>query len=1303
MLPSAMIADRQRVKQTLARLEKQSKKGTLPQGRFAKRLQALHATISSSVQHCQARIAARPAISSTGELPIAAVRGKIIETIASRQVVIVEGQTGSGKTTQIPQYCLAAGLGTKGMIGCTQPRRIAAITVAQRISQEIGQTCGQAVGYKIRFSQCMGENTYIKIMTDGTLLAELQQDRWLNQYDTLIVDEAHERSLNIDFVLGILRRLLTRRKDLKLIITSATIDTEKFSQAFDKAPVIQIPGRLFPVKTVYRPAETFNANGEITHVEMAVEAMEELQRKTPWGDVLIFMPTEQDIRDTCTLLSGRKWKGTTILPLFARLAPDDQKKVFLPAAGRKIIVATNVAETSITIPGIKYVIDTGLARFSQYSPRTRTATLPVQPVSRSSADQRQGRCGRTAEGVCIRLYSEHDYQQRPRFTKPEILRTNLAEVILRMLSLGLGRIDRFPFIDQPNPSSIQDGFRLLEELEAIESSPATATGFRLTGRGLLMAKLPLDPRLSRILLEADQRGCLHEIKIIAAALSIQDPRMRPAGKQAAADRAHAAFADHDSDFVTLLNIWETYQQVVANRTSWRQVKLFCRDNFLSFRRMREWRDIHNQISSILKEHGLKGSRPLAEKGTPRFDARYIAIHKSILAGFLSNIATRTEKHFYQAGGGRQAMIFPGSGVFSSAGQWIVSAEMVATTRLFARQVANIDPAWIEPLARNLCHYTYLDPHWQRNNACVMATEQVSLFGLIIDRRKVKFGPHDPTTANRIFIRSCLLEGDLRTPLPFMLHNRNLIRQVQQVEDKLRRRDILVDDTWLEEFYHRKLPHVCDLQTLKALIREKGGDDFLRLEADQLWQYRPQERILKRFPDAIDTEAGRLQCSYCFDPGSDKDGVTVHIPASRANAVSTHRLQWLVPGMLRDKIVALLKSLPKAYRRQLVPLSETAAIITDQLQAKDQPLATALSRFIADRFGVKIPATAFDSSNLDKHLKMRIAILDDKGNVVQASRDPAILRRREAVQKGRAEAFEQACRRFTHGPYRDWDFGDLPRQIELQGPANRRWKAFVALRQSPRGVFVTAFDEINKARAAHLLGIKALLSHRLAPDLKQLRKNIYFGAEVAAASAWMGGIKSLEKQVYNRMTDDNLMIDLRTRDEFENHIGKLKDPPLPARVFDKLKLVTGVVEKYHHCRLQAASIPARGLLQSLQAEVLAHLEQLVPSNFIMLYDDKRLARLPAYLEAIAIRVQRAMVNPEKDSAKKKQLEQFQDHFRRLTRSLTPESSLEKRQHLEKLFWLLEEFRISVFAQEIRTTVPVSAKRLQGMIEELDQMV
>jgi len=762
LVPKAMGRDQYIIYRNLKSITKKAVTPGKPPENNTKELQQLLQKTQTSVDKKQERYQRRPAcLSFDPNLPITTKKNEIIEAIKKNSVVIISGETGSGKTTQIPKFCLEAGLGIRGMIGCTQPRRIAAINVAKRIAFELNEPLGQSVGYKIRFDDKTPGNAYIKLMTDGILLAETQQDRFLNQYDTIIVDEAHERSLNIDFTLGILRKLVKQRKDLKLIITSATIDTKKFSAAFDKAPIIEVSGRMYPVETVYMPIlsedEGKSGNEDQGYVEAAAEAAGMLLTRSRTGDILIFMPTEQDIGETLELIRGKNHPGVMALPLFARLSANEQSKIFSRGAGRKIIVSTNVAETSLTIPGIKYVVDTGLARIPSYSPRTRTTALPVLPVSQSSANQRLGRCGRVENGVCIRLYDEEDFKSRPFFTSPEILRSNLAEVILRMIFLNLGDVSLFPFIDPPAPKSIKDGFDTLMELGAIQkktkkqvpNQKSDKKQYHLTQTGRIMAKVPVDPKLSRILIEAQIMGCLKEAIIIVTALAIADVRQRPADKIQAADQKHGLFKDPSSDFITLLNIWNAYKKAGKSLKSRSKLRNWCADHFLSFKRLHEWQDIHHQISRMLKDHGITEDNPLGVTvGTCKLKSKefnlggplYIALHKSLLSGYLGGIAHKKEKNIFMAAKGQQAMIFPGSGLFGKAGAWIVAAEFVKTSQLFARGVANIDPAWLEEAGKDLCTHTYSEPHWEKKRGEVVASQQVSLFGLIIvNGRKVAYG------------------------------------------------------------------------------------------------------------------------------------------------------------------------------------------------------------------------------------------------------------------------------------------------------------------------------------------------------------------------------------------------------------------------------------------------------------------------------------------------------------------------------------------------------------------------------------
>ncbi|MFO7667022.1 MAG: ATP-dependent RNA helicase HrpA [Desulfobacterales bacterium] len=931
-------------------------------------------------------------------LPITAKKNEIIESISKNQIVIISGETGSGKTTQIPKFCLAAGRGIKGKIGCTQPRRIAAITVAARIAEELGEEIGKSVGYKIRFTDKTHKEAYIKIMTDGILLAEAHKDPFLSEYDTIIVDEAHERNLNIDFILGMLKTLLKKRKSLKLIITSATIDTEKFSKAFDNAPVIEVSGRTYPVEVKYFANNTdVEESDEKTHVDLAVEAVDSILNESRSGDILIFMPTEQDIREASEILEGRKYVSAEIIPIFARLPAAEQSRVFMRIPKRKIIIATNIAETSITIPGIKYVVDTGLARISHYTPRSRSTALPVVRISRSSADQRKGRCGRVENGICIRLYPREDYESRPLYTLPEILRSNLAEVILRMIALNLGDISAFPFIDGPPPRSINDGYEILLELGAIERGNGDKSGFSLTKNGKLMASLPVDPRISRMLIEAGKRGCLEEMIVIAAALSCQDPRERSADKIDEANRAHRQFMDTQSDFIAILNIWNKFNEALKGAKIIAGIKKFCRANYLSFRRMKEWRDIYIQIKDILAENGLERRKP--EKETAEsvkyrpggFSPLYAAIHKSILSGFLSNIAVKKEKNIFSATKEKSVMIFPGSGLFKNSGTWILAAEIVETSRLFARTVANIENLWIEEIGKKQCRYSYHDPHWERARGEVVALERVNLYGLpIISGRPVSYGKVNPEEASDIFIRSALVDGDVRVPFGFMEHNMNLKSEIIDLENRVRRRGIFAGDDAIFEFYRKKLHAIYDTRTLSRYIKSAGGDQFLLMKKEDFSRYLPDENEISLYPDNLSFGANSFECLYSFDPGKPDDGVTIRIPSEYTRTVPPEATEWLIPGLLKEKITALIKGLPKEYRKKLVPVSRTVDEIMEKMPKGRRSLKTALSGFIYKNFGVDIPAISWPEDRLPEHLKIRISVTDKNGKEICSGRDKSIL-------------------------------------------------------------------------------------------------------------------------------------------------------------------------------------------------------------------------------------------------------------------------------------------------------------------------
>lgn len=1318
-IPLALCRDRHALSRAAGRLKAQLDRHPADSA-LGRRLADLDARLAASLNIRSQRERDLPELRYNPDLPIFAHRDEIVAAIRRHPAVIISGQTGSGKTTQIPKFCLAAGRGLRGQIGCTQPRRIAAVSVARRLAEELGTSPGSVVGHKIRFQDSTRPEAYIKIMTDGVLLAEAQGDRHLNAYDTLIVDEAHERSLNIDFVLGMLKTLLRRRPDLKVVVTSATIDTAKFSAFFDQAPVIEVSGRMYPVSVHYRPVGPEGGdNGDQSHIDQAVGVIDELQARRPVGDILVFMPTEQDIRETCELLAARNYRGSVILPLFARLSADQQARVFAAAAGRKIVVATNVAETSLTIPGIRYVIDTGLARISHYSPRSRTTSLPVRPVSRSSADQRKGRCGRVADGVCFRLYAEEDFLARPLFTPPEILRANLAEVILRMIALRLGDIARFPFIDPPADSSIRDGFNLLLELGAIR--PRADGGKRkgpprydLTPNGRIMAKIPIDPRLARMLIEARSEGCLAEITVIAAALSIQDPRERPAEKAAAADRAHAVFKDPASDFLTLLNIWRHFNGKGENRLRTAQLKKFCREHFLSFRRLREWRDLHGQLKDILEEHGLGAEADLSaagengvEKSAPgQFSARYGAIHRSILSGFLSNIALKKEGNFYTAARNREAMIFPGSGLFNAAGKWIVAAEMVETSRLFARSVAGIDPAWLEPLAGEQCRYSYLEPHWERSRGEVVAREQVTLYGLlIIPGRTVSYGRINPQEATDIFLQSALVEGDVRTPLPFMDHNKALMASVRDLENRVRRRDLLIGDAEVFQFYRDRLPGVCDWASLKRRIREAGGDGFLRMTREGLLRYLPDAGELAQYPDRVALGEEDFACNYAFEPGDQADGVTVRIRAAQAPQVAPETLEWLVPGLLKEKIDALIRGLPKAYRRQLVPVARTVDIILREMPRRDKALLSVLGQFVRERFGVDIPAAAWPRENLPEHLKMRIALTDAAGKEIVADRDPAILTREVAATPEPA-AFEAARRGREKSGITRWDFGELPEVEVLKGPGGSRWDAFPALSAEADGIHLRLFDSRPKADAAHPEGVAALFRQVLKKEVAFLKKALALPPGLTEQARYFGGGKALTAGMAAAVWDALFRRNLRSREAFDAHAADVL-PRLQAAARSKLAAVLPVLAAYQQVRsilfslesAHAANPVVRSYLDGLRGEG----GRLVPENFVSLYPDARLAHLPRYLQALGIRAQRGVDNLERDLLRVREIQIFSDRLEDFLGALGPQDSTEKRDAVEAFHWMIEEYKVSVFAQELKTAIPVSPKRLNRKAREIERLV
>lgn len=1226
------------------------------------------------------------------------MRAEIVRAVQKYQVVIISGETGCGKSTQIPKMCLEAGRGRRGRVGCTQPRRIAAITIAQRIAQELGEAVGRTVGYKIRFDDKTSPETRIKILTDGMLLAETPSDPRLLEYDTIIIDEAHERSLNIDFLLGIAKTLAPLRPDLRLIITSATLDIEKFSKAFEGAPILEVSGRLYPVDVEYRPPDPEDLDGgDADYVEMAVEAVADLRAEKPAGDILIFMPTEQDILETCEILEGRRLAGVTILPLYARLPGAEQGRVY-SVTGPKIVVATNVAETSLTIPGIKYVIDTGLARISQYLPGSRINSLPIRPVSKSSADQRKGRCGRVQKGLCVRLYEEEDYLARPQFTPPEILRSNLAEVILRMIDLNLGHPLKFPFVDRPNPKNVEDGYETLVELGAIRRKGEEPV---LTGKGRLMARLPFDPRISRMLIEAQKENCLREVAVIAAALSIRDPRERPPDKTAQADAMHAAFRDPDSDFLSLVNIWNRYHGDLAGLASHGQKRRFCREHFLSFSRMREWSLIHNEILDILRE--LKIPLGRTQRAEMSKDL-YAAVHRSILSGYLSNIAVHKEKNMFTAARGREAMIFPGSTLFNKNASWIVAAEMVRTSRLFARTAARTSAEWLEALGGDLCRYSHANPRWDRGRGQVVAEERVTLFGLeIVSGRIVPYGPIDPEEAQRIFVRSGLVEGHVKDHFDFLRHNLDLRRRLSVMEEKLRRRDILADEKIMADFYSRHLAGIYDVRGLRERIRRRGDDAFLKMKETDLLRSFPDEKELALYPDELPIGGRRFKASYKFAPGDEDDGVTLKIPAEQAGRIAAEPLEWGVPGLLKEKITALIKGLPKRYRKLLVPVSDTVDAIVRDLEPSDASLFETLARFVKQRYRAEIPASEWAEVELPKHLKLRLAIIDPHGKELAAGRDLEAMRRarREAARAAAQDpdVWAKARQKYERLGIMFWNFGELPEMISI-GPGA---VAYPGLEPAENGVNLRLFRTDAEALTSHKKGVEALLLLKFAKDLKFMERHLALPAEYHKAALYFGGEAAVERMLLENLKAEVFGKNLRSEEEFKSY-----SEIVVRALFEKAHLLweatRPILAAYQelHATLYAIekTNPSNKVLSGICGQIRQEKDRLVPKNFLDIYAINRLVHLPRYLNALRLRAERAKNDPEKDRRKAAQTDMFVQVLQKLQGKIAPGTPIETREAVEEFRWMVEEFKVSLFAPELRTAFPVSAQRLLKKQKEIE---
>ena len=1232
------------------------------------------------------------------ELPITARRAEIVEAVRRNPVVIISGETGCGKSTQIPKMCLEAGRGRRGRIGCTQPRRIAAVTIAARIAEERGEAVGRSVGYKIRFEDRTTRDTRIKVLTDGMLLAETQSDPRLLEYDTLIIDEAHERSLNIDFLLGIVTTLLPVRPDLKLIVTSATLDIEKFRRAFKGAPVLEVSGRVYPVEVEYRPPDEAGEGGDdADYVDLAADVIDGLRRDRPAGDVLVFMPTEQDILETCEILEGRRYPGVTVLPLYARLPGSQQGRVY-SVPGPKIVVATNIAETSLTIPGIKYVVDTGLARISQYLPGTRIQSLPIRPVSRSSADQRKGRCGRVQEGLCVRLYSEADYMSRPPFTAPEILRSNLAEVILRMIDLRLGPPLQFPFVDRPNPKNVEDGYETLVELGAIRREGGEEP--RLTEKGRLMARMPLDPRIARMLLEARPENCLRETAVIASALSIRDPRERPPEKAAQADAMHAPFRDPDSDFLTLLNIWDRWHGDFEGLQGLNRKRKFCRDHFLSFPRMREWTLVHAEVRDILRELKIP-TAPAAR--TPEL---YAAVHRSIASGYLSNIAVHKDRNMFTAAKGREAMIFPGSTLFGKNATWIVAAEMVRTSRLFARVAARIDGGWLEELGGALCRRAYTDPRWDTGRGQVVADESVSLFGLeIVSGRIVPYGRVDPEAASRIFVRSALVEGRVKEPPDFLQRNVALQARLRTMEEKLRRRDVLAEAKILDAFYASRLAGIFDLRGLKERLKERGGDEFLRMsEADAVRVF-PDPAELALYPDEIAAGGRAYRAVYKFVPGEEDDGLTLVVPMDEVARLSADALEWGVPGHLREKLAALIQGLPKRHRKLFVPVAEAVEVILKDIRPSDGPLFEVLAKVAKRRFRAEVPAAAWAEVDLPRHLRMRVALVDPHGQELSAGRDLETLRRirkQAALTAARDPVvWERARRQWERTGSTAWDFGTVPEVVSI-GPGAA---AYPGLEPAAGGANLRLFASSEQALESHKRGVEALLLVRFAKDFRFMERRLVLPAEYQKTALFFGGPAAVEKMLAESLRADVFRKDIRSAEEYKSY-GETVVRLLFERAHALWEAVRAVLDAHARLRADLAAIGKAKASNKPLASILAGIrddgERLVPKDFLVAYPISRLGALARYLEACRLRADRAQHGPDKDRKKAEQAAAFVKALDRRLAGLGPGTPVEIRGAVEEFRWMVEEFKVSLFAPELKTAFPISPKRLAEQLKEIESL-
>ncbi|WP_328853523.1 ATP-dependent RNA helicase HrpA [Micromonospora globbae] len=1331
-LSSLMFRDQRRLQRRLDGVRKV---------RDPERRAAALTEIAAEVDRAELRLAQRraavPEITYPAGLPVSERKDDLAAAIRDHQVVIVAGETGSGKTTQLPKICLELGRGVHGLIGHTQPRRLAARTVADRIAQELGTELGDVVGYKVRFTDQVSERSLVKLMTDGILLAELQTDRMLRQYDTLIVDEAHERSLNIDFILGYLKQLLPRRPDLKVIITSATIETDRFARHFadaegNPAPVVEVSGRTYPVEVRYRPLVEVTGSEEDDGDEENVrdqiqaigDAVEELAAEGP-GDILVFLSGEREIRDTAEAL-GRlvekkpALRGTEILPLYARLSTAEQHRVFAPHRGRRVVLATNVAETSLTVPGIKYVVDAGTARISRYSNRLKVQRLPIEPISQASANQRKGRCGRTSDGICIRLYDEQDFLSRPEFTDPEILRTNLASVILQMTAIGLGDIAAFPFIDPPDRRNITDGVNLLHELGALDPTE-TDPAKRLTSLGRRLAQLPVDPRLARMVVEGERNGCATEVMVIAAALSIQDPRERPADRQAQADQAHARFTDRESDFVALLNLWRYLreQQRALSSSAFRRM---CKAEYLNYLRVREWQDIVSQLRQVLRTPEpagggrpgrAEGRRGADGDGRPGGDGRRgvgadlpeeidtARVHQSLLAGLLSHVGLKDpQKNEYLGARGAKFALFPGSALFRKPPRWVMAAELVETSRLWGRIAGRVEPEWVEPLAQHLVKRSYSEPHWEKKQAAVMAYEKVTLYGIpLVTSRKVNFGRIDPALSRELFIRHALVEGDWQTHHQFWRDNQRLLAEIEELENRARRRDILVDDQTIFDFYDARIPaDVVSGRHFDAWWKKARRDrpDLLTFTRELLVNAGRGGVDEADYPDEWRADGVALPLTYRFEPGTPTDGVTVDIPLPLLNQVPAESFDWQVPGLREELVIALIRSLPKALRRNFVPVPDYARAALAAMPAGEEPLLDALTRQLRRMTGVTVPRDAWDLTKLPAHLRVTFRVLGEDDRPVAEGKDlPALQRQLKAEVR---QVVAAAAPDVARTGLREWSFGTLPRTIE-QVRAGYAVTAYPALVDEGATVGVRVFDSAEEAEAAHWAGTRRLLRLTVPSPATFLQGRLSNEAKLALSRNPHGGVQALIEDATGAAID-KLIADAGGPAWDADGFAALRE-----RVrADLVDTVVEVMERVRRVLAAAYAVEQRlGATKNLAvvaalADIRNQLTGLVHAGFVTEAGYARLPDLLRYLTAIERRLDRLPGNPQRDKQQQDRIAVVQKEYQEMLAALPP--ARRRSATARQIRWMIEELRVNVFAQALGTPYPVSEQRIYRAMDEAE---